>query len=99
MNIIQFFNKAKSPLDANHKDPKSRDAIASENNYVSVSGTAGTFYSENFPTNYSNGYEEHYIITVEDGFRISLYFEHFDIEYHVSCLYDYIKGKTVILSF
>ena len=55
----------------------------------------GTLYSINFPTttNYSNNYEEHYVITVEDGAKISLYFENFDLEYHISCIYDYIEGK------
>ena len=55
----------------------------------------GSLYSINFPTttNYSNNYEEHYVITVEDGAKISLYFENFDLEYHISCIYDYIEGK------
>ena len=62
--------------------------------YVSVTGTAGTFYSANYPSAYPSSYEEQYSISVEDGSTISLYFFYFDIEYHAaSCLYDHIKGK------
>ena len=66
---------------------------------ISVTGTAGTFYSINYPGNYSNSYEEHYSISVEDGFTISLYFQYFDIEHHVSCIYDHIKGKLIVIKF
>ena len=61
--------------------------------YVTVTGTSGTFFSPNFPNNYPDDYEEHYIITVEENFQISLYFEYFDIEFHISCLYDNLKGN------
>ena len=60
---------------------------------ILVTGNMGSLNSINFPTNYSNNYEEHYVITVEDGAKISLYFENFDLEYHISCIYDYIEGK------
>ena len=66
---------------------------------ISVTGTAGTFYSVNYPGTYSDNYEEQYSISVEDGFTISLYFIHFDIEYHVSCIYDHIEGKLFITKF
>ena len=61
--------------------------------FISVTGTSGTFYSINYPNHYYHNYEEQYTITVEAGLRISLVFEHFDIENHVSCLYDYIEGN------
>ena len=64
-------------------------------NYILVTGTSGTFYSANYPSTYPNDYEEEYSIRVEDGSTISLYFEQFDLEYHVSCIYDYIEGDTI----
>ena len=69
--------------------------------YVTVTGTSGTFFSPNFPNNYPDDYEEQFIITVEESSQISLYFEYFDIEFHISCIYDNLKGifvafKTVI---
>ena len=64
---------------------------------ISVTGISGTFYSVNYPSeNYTDNYEEHYIINVEDGSRVNLVFEHFDIEYHVSCIYDNIEGIWII---
>ena len=67
---------------------------------VSVTGASGTFYSANYPNNYPDNYEEQYSISVEDGSTISLYFDHFDLEYHAaSCLYDHIKGKLVMIFF
>ena len=60
---------------------------------VIVAGTSGTFYSMNFPSSYSGDYEEHFIITVEESSQITLYFEVFDIEYHISCIYDKIEGN------
>ena len=70
-----------------------------KHSYVSVTGTAGTFYSANYPNNYPDNYEEEYSISVEDGSTISLYFDYFDIEYHISCIYDYIKGTLVMIKF
>ena len=61
--------------------------------YISVTGTSGTLYSANYPNNYPDNYEEQYSISVQDGSTISLYFEQFDLEYHVSCIYDYIEGN------
>ena len=59
----------------------------------SVTGTFGTFSSVNYPNNYFDDYEEQYSVSVEDGSNITLYFEVFDLEYHVACIYDYIKGN------
>ena len=63
-----------------------------ESNF-SVTGTSGTFHSQNYPDNYLDNNEEEYYIQVEDGSRISLYFTSLDIEYHISCIYDYISGN------
>ena len=66
--------------------------------YISVTGTSGTFYSANYPSTYPDNYEEEYNISVEEGSRISLLFQYFDIEYHAaSCFYDHIKGKFGIM--
>ena len=62
--------------------------------YISVTGTSGTFHSVNYPGTYPDNYEEQYSISVKDGSKISVYFEFFDIEDHVSCHYDYIKGRV-----
>ena len=62
---------------------------------ISVTGTAGTFYSINYPNIYPNNYAEQYSISVEDGSRTSLLFQHIDLEDHVSCIYDYIEGGTM----
>ena len=62
---------------------------------ISVTGTSGTFTSVNYPGNYSDYFEEEYSISVEEGSRISLYFEYIDIEYHISCIYDHINGMKV----
>merc|ERR1719270_3362612 len=59
---------------------------------TSITGTSGTLYSVNYPSNYFDDYEEQYTISVEDGSNISLYFETFDLEYHVGCIYDYVEA-------
>ena len=60
-----------------------------------VTGTAGTFFSPNYPSNYTNNYEEQYSIRVEDGSQISLYFQYFNLEYHRTCHFDYIEGNLI----
>ena len=69
------------------------------NNLISVSGISGTFSSVNYPGNYSNIYEEQYSISVTEGSTISLLFDLFDIEYHVSCIYDNITGKIIMIKY
>merc|ERR1719270_793258 len=58
---------------------------------TSITGTSGTLYSVNYPSNYFDDYEEQYNISVEDGSKISLYSETFYLEYHVGCIYDYVE--------
>ena len=67
--------------------------------YISVTGASGTFYSANYPNTYPDNYEEQYSISVGDGSTISLYFDYFDIEYHISCIYDYIEGTLAMIKF
>ena len=66
-------------------------------NNILVTGISGTFFSVNYPSNYSNNYEEQYSISVTDGSTISLQFDVFDIEYHISCRYDHISGKMIMI--
>ena len=69
-----------------------------ENKFISVTGISGTFSSVNYPSNYSNNYEEQFSISVTGGSTISLLFDFFDIEYHAaSCRYDSIKSKLKIM--
>ena len=49
----------------------------------------------NYPGTYPDNYEEQFSISVEDGSRISILFEHMNLEDHVSCIYDYIEGDTI----
>ena len=69
------------------------------NNFISVTGISGTFSSVNYPNNYTNSYEEQFTISVKEGSTISLLFDFFDIEYHISCRYDNITSKLIIIIF
>ena len=62
---------------------------------ISVTGTSGTFNSVNYPSNYFDDYEEHFIISVETFSRIFLYFDFYNLEYHVGCIYDYTEGRIL----
>ena len=70
-----------------------------DNKFISVTGISGTFSSVNYPGNYSNNYEEQYRISVKEGSTISLLFHVFDIENHVSCRYDNITSKLLMIMF
>ena len=62
----------------------------------SVTGISGTFNSVNYPSNYFDNYEEHFIISVEAFSRILLYFDFYNLEYHVGCIYDYTEGRIYL---
>ncbi|KAJ7995420.1 hypothetical protein DPEC_G00244390 [Dallia pectoralis] len=51
----------------------------------------GTISSPNFPEPYPKETEMFWNISVPDGFRIRLYFLHFDLEPSYLCEYDYVK--------
>ncbi|XP_033110748.1 cubilin-like [Anneissia japonica] len=51
----------------------------------------GSFSSPNYPYSYGHNAECFWLITVNQGSSISLIFMNFDIEFHSSCVYDYVK--------
>lgn len=55
----------------------------------------GNFFSPNFPETYPNEAKCVWNITVTRGMRVTLNFSYFDIEYHSSCEYDYVKVNAI----
>ncbi|MEQ2195219.1 Mannan-binding lectin serine protease 1, partial [Xenoophorus captivus] len=51
----------------------------------------GSLQSPNFPEPYPRDTELNWNISVPDGFRISLFFSHFDLEPSYLCEYDFVK--------
>lgn len=51
----------------------------------------GSLQSANFPEPYPPETHLRWNISVPDGFRVKLYFSHFDLEPSYLCEYDYIK--------
>ncbi|XP_066565808.1 mannan-binding lectin serine protease 1 isoform X1 [Amia ocellicauda] len=51
----------------------------------------GAIQSPNFPESYPKDSEVTWNISVPDGFKIKLYFMHFDLEPSYLCEYDYVK--------
>lgn len=51
----------------------------------------GKFQSPNYPEGYPSDTDITWNITVPLGFRIKLYFMHFDLEPSYLCEYDYVK--------
>ncbi|XP_023665398.1 mannan-binding lectin serine protease 1 [Paramormyrops kingsleyae] len=51
----------------------------------------GTFHSPNFPESYPKDSEVRWNISVPSGYKIRLYFMHFDLEPSYLCEYDYVK--------
>lgn len=51
----------------------------------------GEIQSPNFPDSYPSDSEMTWNISVPDGFKIKLYFMHFDLESSYLCEYDYVK--------
>ncbi|XP_061828448.1 mannan-binding lectin serine protease 1 [Nerophis lumbriciformis] len=56
--------------------------------------TFGTFRSPNFPAPYPPEASRHWNISVPQGFRVRLYFSHFDLEPSYLCEYDYVKVEA-----
>ncbi|EMP37646.1 Mannan-binding lectin serine protease 1 [Chelonia mydas] len=54
----------------------------------------GEIQSPNFPDSYPSDSEMTWNISVPDGFRIKLYFMHFDLESSYLCEYDYVKVEA-----
>ncbi|XP_039621683.1 mannan-binding lectin serine protease 1 [Polypterus senegalus] len=60
-------------------------------NAVELSGMYGSIQSPNFPDSYPRDSDISWNISVPDGFKIKLYFMHFDLEPSYLCEYDYVK--------
>lgn len=60
---------------------------------LSVSEMYGSLQSPNFPEPYPRETQLRWNISVPDGFRIKLYFSHFDLEPSYLCEYDYVKVR------
>ncbi|XP_055498218.1 CUB domain-containing protein 2 [Leucoraja erinacea] len=56
-----------------------------------LSATNGNFSSPNFPGYYPYETECTWLIVVTEGSSILLTFQHFDLEFHTHCDYDYLK--------
>ncbi|XP_032888097.1 mannan-binding lectin serine protease 1 isoform X2 [Amblyraja radiata] len=60
-------------------------------NVTELVGMFGKFQSPNYPEGYPSDTDITWNITVPLGFRIKLYFMHFDLEPSYLCEYDYVK--------
>ncbi|XP_015217030.2 mannan-binding lectin serine protease 1 isoform X1 [Lepisosteus oculatus] len=58
---------------------------------IELTGMYGIIQSPNFPESYPKDSEVVWNISVPDGFKIKLYFMHFDLEPSYLCEYDYVK--------
>ncbi|XP_072474921.1 mannan-binding lectin serine protease 1 isoform X3 [Notamacropus eugenii] len=63
-------------------------------NIVELNDMFGEIQSPNFPDSYPSDSEITWNITVPEGFRIKLYFMHFDLESSYLCEYDYVKVEA-----
>uniref|UniRef100_A0A3Q3KGN1 Mannan-binding lectin serine peptidase 1 n=1 Tax=Monopterus albus TaxID=43700 RepID=A0A3Q3KGN1_MONAL len=59
-----------------------------------ICGMYGSLQSPNFPEPYPQDMELQWNVTVPDGFRIKLYFSHFNLEPSYLCEYDYVKVEA-----
>ncbi|XP_077146380.1 mannan-binding lectin serine protease 1 isoform X3 [Ranitomeya variabilis] len=65
-----------------------------EGEIIVLSEMYGEIRTPNFPDSYPSETEVTWNITVPEGFRIKLYFIHFDLEPSYLCEYDYAKVET-----
>ncbi|XP_062284242.1 CUB domain-containing protein 2 [Scomber scombrus] len=56
-----------------------------------LSAPSGNISSPNFPGPYPHNIDCSWLIVVAEGSSILLTFNHFELEYHANCAYDYIK--------
>ncbi|XP_006871951.1 PREDICTED: mannan-binding lectin serine protease 1 isoform X1 [Chrysochloris asiatica] len=61
---------------------------------VELNDMFGHIQSPGYPDSYPSDSEVTWNITVPEGFRIKLYFMHFDLESSYLCEYDYVKVET-----
>lgn len=65
---------------------------------IELTDMFGEIQSPNFPDSYPSDSEVTWNISVPDGFKIKLYFMHFDLESSYLCEYDYVKVSCDIMS-
>ncbi|XP_043926330.1 mannan-binding lectin serine protease 1 isoform X2 [Protopterus annectens] len=65
--------------------------ILFQSNAIELKGMFGEIRSPNFPEGYPRDSNISWNISVPDGFRVKLYFSHFDLEPSYLCEYDYVK--------
>ncbi|XP_041064570.1 mannan-binding lectin serine protease 1 isoform X3 [Carcharodon carcharias] len=63
-------------------------------NITELTGMFGQIQSPNYPEGYPSDLDVTWNITVPTGFRIKLYFMHFDVEPSYLCEYDYVKVSS-----
>nr|XP_020477488.1 mannan-binding lectin serine protease 1 isoform X2 [Monopterus albus] len=68
--------------------------VVVDSQLLSLSGMYGSLQSPNFPEPYPQDMELQWNVTVPDGFRIKLYFSHFNLEPSYLCEYDYVKVEA-----
>ncbi|KAM6199049.1 mannan-binding lectin serine protease 1 [Sarcoramphus papa] len=61
---------------------------------IELTDMFGEIQSPNFPDSYPSDSEVTWNISVPDGFKIKLYFMHFDLESSYLCEYDYVKVEA-----
>ncbi|XP_062987844.1 mannan-binding lectin serine protease 1 isoform X3 [Elgaria multicarinata webbii] len=65
-----------------------------EGDAMELTDMFGEIHSPNFPDSYPSDSEVTWNITVPDGFRVKLYFMHFDLESSYLCEYDFVKVES-----
>ncbi|XP_075427137.1 mannan-binding lectin serine protease 1 isoform X2 [Ascaphus truei] len=68
--------------------------LLSDAHVTLLTGMFGEIQTPNFPESYPSDSERTWNITVPEGFRLKLYFMHFDLEPSYLCEYDYAKVET-----
>nr|XP_028587723.1 mannan-binding lectin serine protease 1 isoform X4 [Podarcis muralis] len=61
---------------------------------IELSDMFGEIQSPNYPDSYPSDSEVTWNISVPDGFRVKLYFMHFDLESSYLCEYDFVKVES-----
>lgn len=65
---------------------------------VELNEMFGQIQSPGYPDSYPSDSEVTWNITVPEGFRIKLYFMHFNLESSYLCEYDYVKVGPPVFS-
>ncbi|XP_008307430.1 mannan-binding lectin serine protease 1 isoform X1 [Cynoglossus semilaevis] len=68
--------------------------LATDAQVLSLSQMYGSIKSPNFPEPYPNETELRWNVSIPEGFRVKLYFTHFDLEPSYLCEYDFVKVEA-----